>query len=236
MGLNIPDRNAGFAAAQAQVVGFGKETAIDSKIYGAPGSKIFYVDPNNAQAVNFGNTGEDKTVPLATIAAAVTLTRDHMGDTIVVASNDAWQYAPQTNRPIQVIESVVIPSTKGGIRIVGESTTPWGVAWSPAGAGETALTIHAIDVVVEGFAFYTSFANCDAILVEWDGVTTYGENATIRGNYFETSMDNAISLDFSWFGQIYGNYFDANTVAILNLSVGGDPDYDDPRQPVYGLY
>lgn len=226
MGLNTFDKNAGFARGQEQVVGFDKDTAIDSKSYGAPGAKIFYVDPNNAQAVDFGNLGEDPTVPLATVAAAVALCRDHHGDTIVVGGNDAWQYAPH-NRDTAIVESLVIPVTKGGIRLVGQSTNPLGVQWEPADDSEACITVHAIDVLIEGFLF-TAPNNTGATGVhsEW-GVTAtaYGENLTVRGCMFY-DLDYGITLDYSWYCQLYNNAFDTISVAaILNTSVTGDADY-----------
>jgi hypothetical protein len=223
---NVQDRNAGFAAGQAQVWGFSKATGIDSRSYFAPGAKIFYVDPNNTQATDAGNLGEDPTVPLATIDAAVTLTRDHMGDTIVVGGNDDWQYAPG-NRNTPVLESVVIPYTKGGIRIVGGASNPMGVVWSPAANGDAALTIHAIDVLVEGFNFYTTNTNCIGVLIEWDGPPNFGESATVRNCFFSDALDYGIQGDWSWYNQIYNNHFDNVAVAAIhNLSVNGDMDYN----------
>ena len=226
MGMNVRDRNAGFKRGQEQVVGFDKDTAIDSQSYGAPGALIFYVDPNNAQATDYGNTGRDPSVPLATVAAAVALCRDHMGDTIEVAANDAWQYAPHY-RPTAIVESLVIPMTKGGIRIVGASTNPLGVQWEPADDSEACITVRAIDVLIEGFLFTApNNTGTTGIHCEW-GVTvaTVGENLTVRGCMF-FNIDYAITLDYSWYCQIYGNSFDTIAVAaILNTSVTGDAEY-----------
>ena len=226
MGMNVRDRNAGIARGQKQVVGFGEDTGVDDQNYGAPGARIFYVDPNNTQATDYGNLGQDPTVPLATVAAAVTLCRDHMGDTIEVAANDAWQYAPHY-RPTAIVESLVIPYNKGGIRIVGAGTNPLGVQWEPADDNEACITVHAIDVLIEGFLF-TAPNNTGAtgIHCEW-GVTAtdFGENMTVRGCFF-FDLDYGITLDYSWYCQIYGNSFDTiATAAILNTSVTGDADY-----------
>lgn len=225
--LNIRDRNAGFATGQEQVWGFSAATGIDSKTYFAPGAKIFYVDPNNSQATDTGNLGENPTVPLATVAAAITLCRDHMGDTIIIGANDAWSYAPNTYRPTIISESVVIPLNKGGIRIVGSCTNPFGVCWSPANDSEAAITVHAIDVLIEGIAFYgPSVSLCTGILAEWDSTASnYGENLTIRKCYFPQPLDYGIDLDYTWYCQIYDCYFDTLTAGIRNLDVVGDPDY-----------
>lgn len=224
---NVRDRNAGFATGQAQVWGFDARTGIDSRSYGAPGAKIFYVDPNNAQAVDAGNLGEDPTVPLATVDAAVTLARAYHGDTIVVGANDAWQYAAGV-RDTQIVESLIIPYTKGGIRIVGAATNPMACTWSPEADSEAAITVHAPDVLIEGFGFFSNdYTNCIGVLAEWGNPTTYGENLTVRGCYFEgNTLDYGIQLDYSWYNQIYNNYFEAISVAAIHsLDVEGDPDY-----------
>lgn len=222
---NVKDRNAGFATGQAQVWGFDTRTGIDSRNYGAPGAKNFYVDPNNAQAVDAGNLGEDPTVPLATVAAAVTLVRPYAGDTIILGANDAWQYAAGLrNTPIS--ESLVIPITTGGFRIVAATPSPWACTWSPAADSEAAITVHACDVLIEGITFFPDVSNGIGIVSEWDGATMYGENLTVRSCYFDTDLDYGIQLDFSWYAQIYNNFFDGISVAAIHsLDVEGDPDF-----------
>ena len=224
---NVNDKNAGFAAGQKQVMGFGSDTGIDSKTYGPPGARVFYVDPNNTQAVDAGNLGQDPTVPLATIQAAVTLARAYTGDTIVVGGNDYWQYSAHV-RPIPITESVVIPATKGGIRLVGMATNPLACSWSAAADNEYALTVYATDVLVEGFAFYPlpTLSNTSGIFTEWDGAATFGENLTVRNCFFDSTLDYGIALDYSWYVQIYANHFDSVAVAAVhNLSINGDPDH-----------
>jgi hypothetical protein len=225
MAMNIHNPGAGLATGQRQVWGFGLDTAIDQNVYLAPGARIFYVDPNNPQAVDFGNTGRDPTVPLRTVQAAVNLCRDHQGDTIVVGANDAWLYAPQ-NRPIDIVESVVIPVTAGGIRIIGAAPTPWGVQWQAAADNQAALTVQAIDVLVEGFVFTeVLFNNTTGIQVEWTGLGATGENATIRHCAF-MRLDYGIALDFSWYNQIHSCYFEQCAVAaVANLNVAGNAGY-----------
>lgn len=225
--LSIRDRNAGFAAGQEQVWGFDKRTGIDSRSYFAPCAKIFYVDPNNAQATDGGNLGEDPTVPLATVAAAIDLCRDHQGDTIIIGANDAWTYAPQTYRPTIIQESVEIPVNKGGIRIIGAAPNPFGVCWSPANDSEAAITVHAIDVTIEGICFYgPTVSLCTGILAEWDSTDgDYGENLIVRRCIFPSPLDYGIDLDYAWYCQIDNCFFDTITTGIRNLSVEGDPDY-----------
>jgi len=221
---NLPDRNAGFAAAQAQVWGFDTRTGIDSRSYFAPGAKIFYVDPNNTLAVDAGNLGEDPSVPLYTVAAAVALCRAYMGDTIIVGANDDWRYAAGL-RDTPITESLVIPYTKGGIRIVAAATNPMACRWTPAAINQAAITVHATDVLIEGFCFYPAYAGCTGVAAYWDG-PPYGENLTVRHCFFEDGLDYGISLDYSWYAQIYNNHFEAvNNAAIYSLGVEGDVDY-----------
>jgi hypothetical protein len=219
------DKNAGQSDGVERVWGFGWETAIANGVYMAPGAKRFFVDPNNAQATDAGNHGEDPTVPLATVAAAVTLCRAYRGDTIFIAPNDGWQYAAG-QRPVQVVESVTIPYTKGGIRIVGTGPNPLACTWSPAANNGVALTVHATDVLVENIGFYTGFTGCTGIMAEWDGVTDYGENLTVKSCHFDAGLDYGIQLDYSWYNQIVGCLFDnIQIAAIFSMDVAGDPDY-----------
>ena len=220
------DRNAGFATGQAQVLGFGLDTGIDSKVYGAPGARIFYVDPNNVQATDPGNTGQDPTVPLATMAAALLRVRPYHGDTIVVGANDAWQFsAGLRNTPI--VESLVIPATCGGIRIVAANTNPLACTWSPADDNEAAITVYAADVEIDGFAFIPgAFTNCTGVQIEWNGTTAFGDNTTVKNCYFDTNLDYGIAIDYGWYCQVLSNFFDAVAVAAIhNLSVAGDADF-----------
>jgi len=226
MGVNISNPTAGLAAGVEQVWGFGRDTGIESKVFLAPGAKIFYVDPNNAQAVDFGNLGEDPTIPLATVQAAVTLCRDHRGDVIVVGPNDAWQYSP-SNRPLPIAESVVIPRTKGGITLIAAATNPYGAQWNAGADSEYCLTVNAIDVTVDGFLFYepATLTGTSGILADWNGVTANGENITVRNCAFNI-LDYGIALDYAWFNQIYNNQFLGCTVAaIFNVSTTGDSGY-----------
>jgi len=228
MSTNVRDRNAGFATGQAQVWGFGADTGIDSKTYGAPGAKIFYVDPNNTQATDAGNLGEDPTVPLATVDRAVTLSRAYRGDTIIVGPNDDWQYSA-SQRNTSIVESLVIPMTKGGIRIVGVGTNPLSVIWEAAAAGEFCISVHACDVLIEGIGFTgNNDVACNGIYSEWDGVTLFGENLTVRNCIFDDAIDTAIQLEFSWYGQIYNNWFQqVDVVGIMSDTGGSGIAYSD---------
>jgi len=181
-------------------------------------SRIFYVDPNNTLSSD-SNTGEDPGYPLLTIAQAVTNCRAYKGDTIYVLSNDGWVYGGGTSNPI--VETVVIPATKPGIKLVGVGIGSLGVYWQPAAAGEACLTIHALDVIVSGFCFFGNGAAADGIVVEWDGTTLFGENVTICDCHFDDEIDTAIQLEFSWFSKIYGCFFQECDLYGIWADVGG---------------
>ena len=226
---NILDPSSGHAPASPQILGFGPDTGVQAKAFGAPGAQIYYVDPNNPSAFDLNNFGQSPDAPLLTIQAAVNLCRAYRGDTIVVAPNDAWQFAAQV-RNTPITEAVIIPASKGGIHIVGMATNPMACTWSPPANNGVALTVHATDVLVEGFLFYPgSFTGCTAIVAEWDstpGVDRFGENLHVHHCFFPNELAIGISMDFSWYCAIHTNYFEGlGTAAILNTSVVGDADF-----------
>ncbi len=181
-------------------------------------SRIFYVDLDNSLS-NDDNTGEDPAFPLLTIARAVTLARAYKNDTIYVNQNDGWQFGSGTT--LAVVETVVIPATKPGISLIGVGRGSLGVYWQPAVAGETCLTINAIDCHIEGFTFFGNGSAADGILLDWDGVDTFADNCTIVNCMFDGDIETAIELEFSWFNHIHHCLFqECNTYGIWS-DVGG---------------
>lgn len=191
-----------FPGQMGGVPGTDNETGLRMHTSGA----VFYVDPN-AIGVSDQRDGTNPLDPLATIAAALTKCQAYRGDVIAVMANGGWQYAnPASGYNTPISEEVIV--TVPGVRIVGvfPSGSP-GVMWSPVNALGTCLTIHAIDVLVEGFAFVGGLLGGRAINVEWDGFTTFGDNVTIRHCLFDDDIDIGIQLENSWYAQIYGNFF-----------------------------
>lgn len=182
-------------------------------------SRNFFVNPNHVQATDLGNTGENPQVPLATIEAAVALCRPYSGDTIYVMSNDGWVYGTATQNPIQ--ESVTIPATKPGIRLIGVGIGTIGVFWQPENAGETCLTIEAIDVTIENFAFFGNGAAANGIYAEWNGATKFGENVKILNCFFDNDIDIAIQLEYAWFNEIAFCYFESCDTYGIYADVAG---------------
>lgn len=174
--------------------------------------EIFYVDPNFPGVSNLRD-GTSPTSPLRTVAAALALVQPQRGDVIAVMSNDNWYYAPggmgvSTDYVTPISEEVTIPYTASGVRIVGLSNSPLGVMWQPASNAGTCITVHAIDVTIEGFVFTEgAYTACDAISAEWDGVTMFGENLTVRHCVFDDTVDTAIQLEYSWYCDIHDNVF-----------------------------
>jgi hypothetical protein len=177
-----------------------------------PTGQVFYVDPNFPGAAD-NRVGTSPTAPLRTIAHALTLVRPQRGDVIVVGANDYWNWAPggrgvSTDYITPITEEVTIPYTASGVRIVGLSSGTMGVMWQPASNGGTCITVHAIDVIIEGFLFTEGdYTGCDAIYCEWDGTTLFGENLTVRHCMFDDTVDTAIQLEYSWYCDIHNNLF-----------------------------
>jgi len=168
---------------------------------------VFYVDPN-AVGVSNARDGTDPEAPLQTVAQALTLCQAYRGDVIAVMANGSWQYADGLSRALPVSEEVEI--TVAGVRLVGVfPSSSMGVVWTPASNGGTCITVSAIDVTIEGFCFTEggTYTGCDAIYCEWDGVTLYGENLTVRNCYFDDTVDTAIQIEYSWYCDIHDNVF-----------------------------
>jgi len=201
-------------------------TDTDTGIRSSSAGTVFYVDPNFPGASD-ARDGTNPTSPLLTVAKALTLVQPQRGDVIVVGSNDAWQYAPggtgvSTDYATAISEEVTIPYTASGVRIVGLSAGTMGVMWTPASNAGTCITCHAIDVIIEGFVFTEGdYTGCDAVYCEWDGITLFGENMTVRNCHFDDTVDTAIELEFSWYCDIHNNRFQQNDVVAVMSAVGG---------------
>lgn len=190
--------------------------------------EVFYVDPNYPGAVD-GRDGTDPTAPLVTVADALTHVQPARGDVIAVMANDYWQYNPggvtpqvSTDYIIPISESVVIPYTATGVRIIGVSNSGLGVMWQPAANGGTCITCRAADVIIEGFVFTEGdFTGCNGIYAEWNGTTLFGENLTVRNCHFDGTVDIALQLEYAWYCNIHHNVFQqCDTYGIYSDVVG----------------
>jgi len=103
------------------------------------------------------------------------------------------------------------------------------VYWYPAVTGGTCITVHAIDVTIEGFWFSTQIltpAAGDAIEAVWDGTTTWGDNLTVRHCIFDDTIDTAIEVDEAWYCDIHDNYFQqCDVYGVYNAAASGGMAY-----------
>lgn len=170
-----------------------------------PTGTVFYVDSNYPGADD-GRDGTDPTAPLLTVEAALAKCQDHRGDMIVVGANDAWQYGGgAADYTTEIAESVTVDVQGVTIRGLAPSGA-LGVEWEPAAAGETCITVHALDVLIEGFCFMAPSGG-NAIYAEWDGSDLFGENLTVRHCFFGEDVDTAIQLEYAWNSEIYDCIF-----------------------------
>ena len=129
-------------------------------------------------------------------------------------ANGFWEDAPKgvANYPLPVTETVIV--NVHGVRIVGVFPSgALGVPWRAVAAGDTILTVNAIDVLVEGFCFMgesaAGGANCNGIYGEWAGGASglWADCLTVRHCFFDTDIQTAIQLEFSWNTDIHHNTF-----------------------------
>jgi len=186
------------------------------------GGYNFYVWPDHANASD-ANTGRDPIYPLATIQQAVTNARAMSGDIIWVIQSDSWQYGAGTETG--VIEAVTIPATKPGLRLGGVGAGAMGVNWQVGVTGTYALTINAIDTVVDGFNFWDDNFTVHGILCDWNAPTAYGENTIIRNCTFADDIDIAIHLIYTYFVTIENCHFQGTDWGIHTDAADGSPSY-----------
>jgi hypothetical protein len=203
------------------VPGVSTETGLRTDTNGT----IFYVDPN-AVGVSDLRDGTDPNEPLTTVAAALTHCGAYQNDVIAVAPSSYWEHADTSvGRATPIYEEVTV--TVPGVRIVGLFPPgSLGVPWQPVTDTGACITVHAMDVLIEGFCFWDDLGLTApiGILVQWDGTDQWGDNLTVR-NCFFYDLEFGIQMDYSYHSYIVDNMFYAITdTAIDNLSVVGDPD------------
>lgn len=199
-------RQNAFNPGQQGVPGSSTRTGLRTHCTGV----VFYVDPNYPGTSN-ARDGTDPTDPLTSVATALTKCQPYRGDVIAVMANNSWQYGNAADLYATAIaEEVTV--TVPGVSIVGIIPSGSnGVVWTPASNGGTCITVHAIDVLIEGFIFTEgAFTGLNAIACEWDGVTLFGENLTVRNCAFDGTVDTAIAMEYSWFCDIHHNVFCQN--------------------------
>lgn len=207
---------------QMGVPGGWTETGLRQHCTGA----IFYVDPNYPGVSN-QRDGTDPTEPLQTVAAAVAKCQPYRGDVIAVMAANYWPIGADATQGYtnHITENVTI--NVPGVRLVGVFPSgSVGVPWVPATVGGTCITVTAVDVLIEGFAFLdTAAQNASAIHAVWDGAPNYGDNLTVRHCYFANNLDYGVRLTFSYYCNIHHNRFDNVVVTAINDETTSDSDY-----------
>ena len=193
---------------------------------------IFWVDPNHPDP-NDGRDGTNPTSPLATVEKAISLCEPYRGDVIAVMHNGYWTYGDLSSTnitPIQETVTIDVP----GVRLVGISTSSLGVPWTSSANNDILISVTALDVIIEGFNFWTgAHTGVTGIWAAWDSPTYYGENLVVRNCYFY-DIAYGIQLDYAWNCYVEGCRFDSiGTAAIHNPSVYGEPDYLTIRDNVF---
>jgi len=190
-----------FYPGQFGVPGTDSERGLRTDVNGT----VFYVDPN-ASGVTDLRDGTDPECPLQTVAAALTHCQPYRNDVIAVMANGAWQYGENLYRTTPVTEQITV--TVPGVRIVGlYPPGSVGVPWVPTANGGVMITVEALDVLIEGFAFTSGTYSGDAIYAEWDGATKFADNLTVRNCVFDDTVDKAIQLEYAWYCDIHHNWF-----------------------------
>lgn len=186
---------------------------------------IFYVDPN-FPGVSDARDGDDPQAPLATVAAALTKCRAYRGDVIAVMANNMYQYSDASfGRRTPVLEQVTVDIP--GVQIVGVCQAgALGVPWIVPANNGVAITIHAPDVLVEGFQFTGGlFTGTTAILAEWDGASSWGDAFVVRNCFFDASLVYGITLNYVYNAKIWRNEFrcETNGACIYTNPLWSDP-------------
>jgi len=186
---------------------------------------VFYVDPNHPDPHD-QRDGTNPDSPLATVGAAIAKCEAYRGDVIAVMHNGMWTYGDMTANhitPIQETVTIDVP----GVRLVGVSPSTLGVPWIPTANNDTLITVTALDVIIEGFNFWDGglYTGVTGIAVAWDSPTLFGENLTVRHNYFY-DIAYGVTLDYAWNCYIEDcQFYNMGVAAIHNPSVYGEPDY-----------
>lgn len=189
---------------QFGVPGTANETGLRQHSTGA----IFYVDPNHVDN-NDWRDGTDPTAPLTTVAAALTRCQPYAGDVIAVMANNANPYHNGAlGNLVPILENVVV--TVPGVRIVGVCPSgSAGVVWSPANpaGGTPCITVLANDVLIEGFYFTPGLFGGSGIVALFNGTNAFADYLTVRNCTFDVDLQPDIVLEYTWYCQIYNNWF-----------------------------
>jgi len=200
------------------IAGTSTETGLRQHCTGV----VIYVDPN-ILGVSDLRPGTDALFPLASVGTALQKVEPYRGDEIRVMANDGWTYGSGAEYATAISESVTV--NVPGVKITGVCPSgALGPVWYPAADGETAITVNALDVLIEGFCFTErpgSGGAETAIAAEWDGVTLWGENISVRNCFFGDGLTTGIDLEYCWNCFIENNVFQHVVGAAVYADPGG---------------
>jgi len=197
--------------------------------------KILWVDPNHVDPSDLRD-GTNPDSPLRTVAEALTQCRAYSGDVIAVMFNGCWTFGNiAAGRFLPITENVIV--TVPGVRIVGIAPSgSLGVPWVPPLANLPCITVHAMDVLIEGFNFWNAgaLAGTTGVLAEWNGGGgLFGENLSVRHCFFYR-LAYSVQLDYAWNCYIeHCRFEEITTAAIHNPTVFGEPDYNVIRDNMF---
>jgi len=165
----------------------GYKTADGMLFPGSP--NVWFVDSNKTSAVT--GSGYNWDDAFLTIAEAVSAASAQ--DTILIKGTDN---ADSDSNPVNdYSESVTIPATKPGLKIIGMGAGPEGVKWTVGTAEGIILTINAIDCVVENIRFRPNGATSGSAiwLAKNAALTENANGAQIRNCIFRSTTETALA-------------------------------------------
>lgn len=213
---------------------------VGGSITGNTSGSVWYVDGTNGSASNAGTSWQTafSTITLAVAAASA-------NDTIYVLQKEITD---MTSDPTNYAESIIIPATKPGLKLVGISNglTQGGLPQiKPGGAAHTyCLTIRAPGCLIEGLGFNgnsTVGAPLNgAILLDSDGATATKSafGTTIRNCHFKNCAGTTVTdcrtggaIDWTangdcWQVRIEGNRFYKNVCDVCLLGTSNTVPQD----------
>lgn len=204
-----------------------------AELAGASMGASYYVDGTTGVGAN-SNTGSSNS-PKASINAAVAAAKAY--DTIYIRGKKVGIGATD---PVSYAETIIIPATKPGLRLIGLSNglTQGGLPQIKIGAGSTAMiTVRAPGCLIQGLGLNGSGSTGGGILLDDDGSTKTAFGTTIRGCHFKNCKGHATNgklggaiawstLGGAWQVRIEGNRFYGNVCSICLIGTSTDRPKD----------
>lgn len=204
----------------------------DVKLIAYPGN-AYYVDGDNGVDTASGRSWKKA---VKTIAQAITLASAN--DTIAIK---ARKVAAGGTDPVNYAETLTIPATKPGLRLIGvaNGTAQGAQPQIKIGAGSTAmLTVQAPGCLIKGLSFNGGSSTGGGILLDDDGSTKAAFGTVIEECFFKNCVGSGAtdaktggaimwsSQGGAWQVRIRANRFYNNIGGIVLLGTGGSRPKD----------